>query len=208
MQKLKMIKSISRVICLVLALTHFAGHANDRICSPASFEELPRAGKLFVFEVATTCQLNVLAEGNLLAHYKAGIERRKNVTVLSANDIANSSERQESALSIVEELVTEHGEMTIYGNINIVSSTKRRLGYTHRSGKITATGAAANTRLVVESVNVSQQQTTFQIALSKVLHINKPWYAPTGIFRKEVGKGLKKDMGVIIDRHLSILSGK
>lgn len=206
MQKPKVMKTLPLLIGLALIpLTALADNSN---CSPTSFNELPRVGKLYVFEVATTCQLNVLAEGGLPELYKVGIEGRKNVTILSENQISNSSERQESTLSIVEELTTEHGDMTIYGNISIVSTLNKQLSYTHKSGKITATGAAANTRLVVESVNVSQEQAVFQVGLSKVLHINKPWYAPTGIFKKEVGKGLKKDMTVIIDRHLSILSGK
>lgn len=206
MQKLKFMKTLPLLIGLTLI--PLTARANNSNCSPTSFKELPRVGKLYVFEVATTCQLNALAKGALPGLYKVGIEGRKNVTILSENEIANSSERQESTLSIVEELTTKHGDMIIHGNISIVSALNGQLSYTHTSGKITATGAAANTRLVVESVNVSQEQAVFQVGLSKVLHINKPWYAPTGIFKKEVGKGLKKDMTVIIDRHLSILSGK
>lgn len=199
-----------KTIVLSLAVTLFSAGANAgrESCTPISFGELPQVKKLHVFEVFTICKVDSPEGKDIVELYSKGIQKRENVTILSSEEIGNNSSGREYMFSIVEEVTTNHGEMTIYGDVNVVSEIDSPFIYKHESGEIKATGAAAITKLVIETVKVFQNETDYQVKLSKVLHLKKPWYAPGGVFKKEVGKGLREDMVVIIDRHLGVLNGK
>ncbi len=175
------------------------------VCTPASLADVVRSDEAWVFEISTVCTLANVTGDDMIDLYRSHTRSRSDVVVLSTRDSVSEHDRRTAIIEIVEEVRTDHGDMIIRGEITVAYDPETVVRYSHVSGKIEATGAAANTRKVAETVEVKGGAVAASVSIAKRLHISKPWYAPSGIFIKEVYKGLKKDLTKISGRHVGLL---
>lgn len=199
------------IVCILLftfCLHISTGYAwaSNSACVVHKPAQVAKSDNTWIFELVTICQHPAINTVGLIDRYIAHIQTRDTITVVESNDVSTDDERRTSVIAIVENLQTAHGDMRIEADISVSGGgSDKTLAYSQVSNRINATGASALTRKVIEIVNVSQDAQGFQVTIKKVLHMKKPWYAPSGIFKKEVYKGLARDLQLVTDRHFVVL---
>mgnify|MGYP001330074167 CR=1 FL=1 len=133
----------------------------------------------------------------------------KTSSIYDTNEINISMEDggKESVISfsMKEQRQTSHGSMVLEGKSHLRSS-KEQLTYTFKTISIKASGNASYTKSEEQIVSLRKEDSdSYSLTVSKVVEVDKPFFAPKAIFESEVKKGLREDIENYAKQYLEIL---
>lgn len=168
-------------------------------CADASFEKPEKVDGLYVFVVSTECTLeNTTVDTQKIKDvFFDKISNYEKIEVKSSDSSASRDGFYGYKLEIKETRNTSHGDLKIYSDSYIMDDKDKNFIYNVVSSKIKGDGNAANTKYESQDLTGTQSESTYNVLYTKTLKIEKPWYAPEGMFvdavKKDVGPDVKRN---------------